>query len=42
MSLNGPSQVWTADITYIRINNGFVYLAVILDLYLRKVIGAKK
>jgi putative transposase len=39
MSLDGPNQVWTADITYIRINNGFVYLAVILDLYLCKVIG---
>jgi putative transposase len=30
---------WTADITYIRINKGFVYLAVILDLFSRKVIG---
>lgn len=33
------NQVWTADITYIRIENGFVYLAVIIDLYSRKVIG---
>jgi putative transposase len=33
------NQVWTADITYIRIENGFVYLAVILDLCSRKVIG---
>jgi putative transposase len=30
---------WASDITYIRIQNGFVYLAVILDLYSRKVIG---
>ena len=33
------NEVWVADITYIRIVNGFVYLAVILDLYSRKVIG---
>jgi transposase InsO family protein len=33
------NQVWAADITYIRIVNGFVYLAVILDLFSRKVIG---
>lgn len=33
------NQVWASDITYIRIQNGFVYLAVILDLYSRKVIG---
>lgn len=33
------NQVWTADLTYIRIGNGFVYLAVILDLYSRRVIG---
>lgn len=39
MTVDGPNQVWTADITYIRINNGFVYLAVILDLFSRKVIG---
>jgi putative transposase len=39
MVIDGINQVWTADITYIRINNGFVYLAVILDLFSRKVIG---
>lgn len=33
------NQVWVSDITYIRIENGFVYLAVILDLYSRKAIG---
>lgn len=35
----GLDEVWTADITYIRIANGFVYLAIILDLYSRRVIG---
>jgi putative transposase len=33
------NQVWLADITYIRIRTGFVYLAAILDAYSRKVIG---
>ena len=35
----GLDEVWTADLTYIRIANGFVYLAIILDLYSRRVIG---
>lgn len=35
----GLDEVWTADLTYIRIGNGFVYLAIILDLYSRRVIG---
>lgn len=39
MTIDGINQVWTADITYIRINNGFVFLAVILDLYSRRAIG---
>lgn len=34
-----PNRVWVADITYIRIFMGFVYLAVILDLFSRKAIG---
>jgi putative transposase len=37
--VNGMNQVWLADITYIRIRNGFVYLAAILDAYSRRVIG---
>ena len=39
LTVDGTNQVWTADITYIRILTGFVYLAVVLDLYSRKVIG---
>lgn len=31
--------VWVSDITYIRTNNGWLYLTVVLDLYNRKVIG---
>jgi putative transposase len=38
-TVRGLDEVWTADITYIRIGNGFVYLAVILDLYSRRVVG---
>ena len=37
--LTGINQVWCADITYIRILNGFVYLAAILDIYSRKIVG---
>lgn len=39
MTVDGINQVWVGDITYIRIENGFVFLAVLLDLYSRKVIG---
>jgi putative transposase len=39
LGVDGLNQVWVADITYIRIKNGFVYLAVILDVYSRRVIG---
>ena len=33
------NQVWVADITYIRILTGFVYLAVILDVFSRRIVG---
>lgn len=39
ITITDINQVWTSDLSYIRIANGFVYLAVILDLYSRKVIG---
>lgn len=35
----GLNQLWVGDITYIRIAAGFVYLAVILDAWSRRVIG---
>ena len=41
MHLNGVDQLWVADITYIRLQAEFVYLAVILDGYSRKVVGWK-
>jgi len=37
--LTGINQVWCADITYIRILNGFVYLAAIIDICSRKIVG---
>ena len=37
--VTGMNQVWVADITYIRILSGFVYLAAILDLFSRRVVG---
>lgn len=39
MAPSGPDQLWVADITYIRIPNGFVYSAVILDAWSRRVVG---
>ena len=34
-----PNQVWVGDITYIRTDEGWLYLAVLLDLYSRQVVG---
>jgi putative transposase len=39
MSVTDVNQVWVTDLTYIRVLAGFVYLAAILDVYSRKVIG---
>jgi len=36
---NAPDQLWVADITYIRLQREFTYLAVILDVYSRRVVG---
>jgi len=34
-----PNRAWTSDITYVRTAQGWLYLAVVLDLYSRKVVG---
>ena len=39
MKVTGINQLWVADITYLRLKTEFVYLAVILDAYSRKVVG---
>ncbi len=37
--LTGPNQAWASDITYIRTVQGFIYLALIMDLFSRKIVG---
>lgn len=37
-SLSAPNQVWITDVTYIRIKGSWHYLAVVLDLYVRRVV----
>lgn len=39
MVVSAPNQVWVSDITYIRTVNGFCYLALITDMYSRKIVG---
>ncbi len=38
-SPTAPNQAWAADITYIRTLQGWLYLAVVLDLYSRRIVG---
>jgi putative transposase len=37
--VDAPDQFWVTDITYIRTHEGFLYLAVVIDLFSRRVIG---
>jgi len=39
LKVTGLNQVWVSDITYIRILTGFVFLAVIIDVFSRRVVG---
>ena len=34
-----PNQAWVSDITYVRMRSGWLHLAVVLDLYARKIVG---
>ena len=38
-STTHPNQIWVSDITYFKVNNYWVYLCIILDLFSRKVVG---
>ena len=38
-TIDGPNEVWAADITYIRTDEGWVYLATVIDLYSRMIVG---
>jgi transposase InsO family protein len=37
--ITGPNQAWVADITYIRLLEEFIFLAVVLDVFARRVVG---
>jgi putative transposase len=39
LTLTGPDQLWVADLTYLRLQREFVYLAVVLDGYSRRCLG---
>ena len=39
LKIINPNQVWVSDITYIRTDEGFVYLSLITDKYSRKIVG---
>ena len=39
LELTGPNQAWAADITYIRTDDGFLYLSLITDMWSRKIVG---
>ena len=39
LEITRPNQVWCADITYVRLNQGFVYLVAIMDWYSRYVVS---
>jgi putative transposase len=39
LTVDGPNQLWVADLTYVAVAAGFVYLAVILDAWSRRVFG---
>ncbi|MBL4908334.1 MAG: integrase core domain protein [Flavobacteriaceae bacterium] len=39
LKINRPNQVWASDITYVRTIKGFCYLALITDMYSRKIVG---
>jgi putative transposase len=39
MKITAPNQVWSADVTYIRLERGFVYLVAVIDWYSRRVLS---
>ncbi len=38
-SVEGPDQLWVADVTYVPTSSGFLYLAVVVDAWSRRVVG---
>jgi transposase InsO family protein len=41
LEIEHPDQIWACDITYIRLGQGFVYLAIVMDVFTRKIRGWK-
>jgi transposase InsO family protein len=39
LEITRPEQVWVCDITYIRLGNGFVFLAIVMDVFTRSIRG---
>ena len=39
LELTGPNRAWAADITYVRTDEGFLYLSLITDMWSRKIVG---
>jgi putative transposase len=39
LTVDGPNQLWVADITYVATHEGFAYVAVILDAWSRRAVG---
>ena len=39
LEITSPNQAWQIDITYLRMNNGFMYLSALIDVYSRYVVG---
>ena len=37
--LDGPNELWTGDLTYVAVRGGFVYVALVLDAWSRRVVG---
>ena len=41
VEITAPNQVWSSDITYIRLENGYAYLAAIIDWHTKKILSWK-
>lgn len=39
LELTGPEEAWVSDLTYIRTDQGFLYLALVMDAYSRRIMG---
>lgn len=35
----GPNEIWAGDVTYLRTGEGWMYLAIVMDLYSRRIVG---